>query len=142
MITASGAVAATADLGPPLGRHGEGDAGLARPADRAHRVQDMSVAAREQHEVPGPQTARRPALDGHVALALDDDVHPAQPRFGEGDPERCAEAQRAVLGALESELLQHRTQHVHTFTVRPGQTMDEGRRTIKDGTAHPRCLAS
>ena len=48
----------------------------------------MSVAARKQHEVPGPQTARRSTLDGHIALTLDHDMHTAQPRFGEGDPKR------------------------------------------------------
>ena len=110
--------ATTANFGPPARRHREGNAGLRRPTHRTHRVQHVSVAAGEQDEVAGPQPARLPSLDGHLALALDDDMHAAQPGLGEGDPERFTEAQRAVLGALEPELLQHRTQHVHTFTVR------------------------
>ena len=47
------------------------------PRTAAHRVQDMRVAAGEQHQVPGPQATRRPTRHGDLALALDDDVHTA-----------------------------------------------------------------
>jgi hypothetical protein len=81
----------------------------------------VRVTARKDHEVAGAEPFDGAVLDGQLALAARDDVHTAEARLVEADPERGAEFEPPVGGTLETQLAQHRTQDVPSRSSAPGR---------------------
>jgi hypothetical protein len=76
-------------------------------------AQHVRVAPREDHQVPGRERFDAAVGERELGVAAGDDVHAAEPGGVEPDPERGAELEPPVGGALEAQLPQHQAQDVH-----------------------------
>ncbi len=83
----------------------------------AHRAQLVGITPGKQDEVAGSKGEKSPVVDPDFALTPDDDMDAAKARFGERDPEWRAQPERSILRALEAQLPQYGTKHIHPSIV-------------------------
>jgi hypothetical protein len=62
----------------------------------------VRVTARKDHQISGGEPVDGAVVAHEFAFATRDVVHAAQPRLVEADPERRAEFEPSVAGALEA----------------------------------------